>query len=761
MKKALFLMMSMALFVSQLIASPVDVEHARHLGTKYVQSHSARQVAELNLVYTEMTESGVPAVYVFNFDGGFVLVSADDVARPILAFSDEECVDPSLMPDGFAYYLRFYARQIGYAQANNFEPEMEVTAEWMHVAKDGFENDNRSTRGDVAPLLTTNWNQDYPYNYYCPTGGGGPGGRAYAGCVATAMSMVMKYWDWPIQGNGEHSYTPQGYPTQTVNFGATTYDWSNMPNSISSGSQQVQIQAVATLMYHCGVSVDMMYGGGSSGAYSQDVPPAIANYFRYTDQAIRKDRDLYTKFDWEEMLIASLEEGFPLYYSGSDTDGGHAFACCGYRESDRKFYFNWGWSGSLNNYYAIDALNTGWNGSFNLGQAAIFDYIPDYIYDGLIPAVEDLSVAAENAHSKTGVVSWTNPTTSLGGDALENIEQVVLLRNGQQIFTQNNVIPGEVMQFEDNVADYDCYTYRLYFLSNNTKGRSAEFKYQYGPTCTWKVIGQTTNFQGWNSGKIQVKNDFGTVIEEITMTTSTPISQQIRMPEGNVTFSWVAPSTAVQNLTINIKNSNNSSVYTFTGNSNQIPATLYSGDNDCGGCQPPTNFHGEYQWTNEGFGTLLTWNYEGEPQSFKVYRSEDGVDYAEIATVDKALREYFDVTDAGGYYYKLTAFRSYCESTPAWVDENTDFVFIEVTSVSEDAEEGFKVYPNPANALMSVEAEGLQQVTICNALGQVVMMQRCSEDGVVINTSSLASGVYTISIKFVNGTATKRFAVMH
>ena len=754
-------MMSMALFVSQLIASPVDVEQARHLGTKYVQSHSARQVTELNLVYTEMTESGAPAVYVFNFDGGFVLVSADDVARPILAFSDEESVDPSLMPDGFAYYLRFYARQIGYAQANNFEPEMEVTAEWMHVAKDGFENDNRSTRGDVAPLLTTNWNQDYPYNYYCPTGGGGPGGRAYAGCVATAMSMVMKYWNWPIQGNGEHSYTPQGYPMQTVNFGATTYDWANMPNSISSGSQQVQIQAVATLMYHCGVSVDMMYGGGSSGAYSQDVPPAIANYFRYTDQAIRKDRDLYTKFDWEEMLIASLEEGFPLYYSGSDTDGGHAFACCGYRESDRKFYFNWGWSGSLNNYYAIDALNTGWNGSFNLGQAAIFDYIPDYIYDGLIPAVEDLSVVAENAHSKTGVVSWTNPTTSLGGDALENIEQVVLLRNGQQIFTQNNVIPGEVMQFEDNVSDYDCYTYRLYFLSNSTKGRSAEFKYQYGPTCTWKVIGQTTNFQGWNGGKIQVKNDFGTVIEEITMTTSTPISQQLRMPEGNVTFSWVAPSTAVQNLTINIKNSNNSSVYTFTGNSNQIPATLYSGDNDCGGCQPPTNFHGEYQWTNEGFGTLLTWDYEGEPQSFKVYRSEDGVDYAEIATVDKALREYFDVTDAGSYYYRVTAFRSYCESTPAWVDENTDFVFIEVTSVSEDAEEGFKVYPNPANALMSVEAEGLQQVTICNALGQVVMMQRCSEDGVVINTSSLASGVYTISIKFVNGTATKRFAVMH
>lgn len=755
MKKTLFLMMTLALFVSQIIASPVDVDYARQMGLKYAQSHSAKNVTELNLAYTQMTESGAPAVYVFNFNGGSVFVSADDVARPILGFTDEP-FDLAIVPDGLAYYLRFYARQIEYAQMNNFEPDMEVASEWRHVAKDGYENDNRSTRGDIAPLISTNWNQDYPYNAYCPTGHGGPQGHAYAGCVATAMSMVMKKWNWPDHGQGTHSYTPDTYPTQTVDFENTYYDWNNMPNTCNTSNYQ----AVATLMYHCGVSVDMMYGGGSSGAYSQDVPGAIANYFRYTEQASRLERDLYTKTEWEEMLIRSLEYGFPLYYSGSDTDGGHAFVCCGYRENDRKFFFNWGWSGSLNNYFAIDALNT-YNGHFNNGQAAIFDFLPNYIYDDLLPMVEDLGVTAENAHSKTGVISWTNPTTSLGGNSIENIEKVVLLRNGVEIFSQNNVTPGEVMTFEDNVPDFDCYSYRLYYLSNGTKGRFSDINYQYGPTCTWKVVGQTTNFQGWNGGKILVKNSFGTVIQEITMTGSTPISQQLRMPQGNVTFSWVAPSSAVTSLTINIKNSNNQSVYTFTGNSNQVPATLYTGDNDCGGCLPPTNFNGEYKWSGEGFGTLLTWDYEGEPQSFKVYRSEDGISYAEIATVDKTLREYFDIVDAGDYYYQVTAYRSYCESTPAWVDDNTDYVQVQVTSVSEDAEEGFKVYPNPANALMSVEADGLQQITICNTMGQVVMMQRCSENGVVINTSDLASGVYTISIKAANGTVTKRFAVMH
>ena len=756
MKKSLSVMLMLALFVGQLIASPVDVNTARQLSLKYVQGNATKKVANLDLAYTQTTESGANALYVFNFEGGYMIMAADDVAQPILAFGEEGCFDANNIPDGLAYYLRHYARQIEYAVTNNMTADPEIAEQWEQIRRDGVIRGERSMRGDVAPLISTNWNQDHPFNYYCPMGHGGPNGRAYAGCVATAMSMVMKRWNWPDHGQGSHSYTPSGYATQSVDFENTYYQWDNMPNSVNNSNYQ----AVALLMYHCGVAVDMQYGADGSGAHSQDVPDAIFNYFRYTKNANRLDRDLYTRNEWEEILISNLQEGFPMYYSGAEGNSGHAFVCCGYRESDRKFYFNWGWSGFNNNYFAIDALNT-YSGNFNDYQGVIIDMIPDYVYDGLIPAVTDLEVVAENAHSNVGVVSWTNPTTSLDGSTLENIEQVVLLRNDQEIFSQANVTPGEVMTFEDNVPDYDCYTYRIYFVSNGAKGRAAEFRYQYGPTCTWKVVGQTTNFQGWNGGKIQVKNRFGSVIQEVTMTGSTPISQQIAMPEGDVTFTWVAPNTAVTNMTINIKDSSNSSVYTFTGNSNQVPATLYTGNNDCAGCQPPTNLTGEYQWTNEGFGTLLSWDYEGEPQSFKVYRSEDGVDYQMVATVDKTLREYLDIVDAGDYYYQVTAFRSYCESTPAWVDDETDYIHVEVTSVSENGEAGLSVYPNPANTLMSVEAEGLQQVTICNVMGQVVKMQSCNEDGVVINTADLVSGIYTISVRTNQGTMTKRFSVIH
>ena len=109
----------------------------------------------------------------------------------------------------------------------------------------------------------------------------------------------------------------------------------------------------------------------------------------------------------------------------------------------------------------------------------------------------------------------------------------------------------------------------------------------------------------------------------------------------------------------------------------------------------------------------------------------------------------------------MTAYRSYCESTPAWVNADQDYVYVDVTSVNEDAADCFSVYPNPANTMLCVEAENLEMVTIYNVMGQVVYQQRCSEDGVVIGTSSLAAGVYNLSIKTAQNTTTKRFSVMH
>ena len=109
------------------------------------------------------------------------------------------------------------------------------------------------------------------------------------------MSQIMKYWDYPVHGNGSHTYDAGGwwgpyYPNLSANFGATTYDWKNMPIWINNGSPQVEIEAIATLMYHCGVAVNMGFAYNGSGANSEDVPYAIEQYFSYSSQAELKHR---------------------------------------------------------------------------------------------------------------------------------------------------------------------------------------------------------------------------------------------------------------------------------------------------------------------------------------------------------------------------------------------------------------------------------------------------------------------------------------
>lgn len=760
MRKTMLLLVTLAFFVGQSIASPVDVTRAQRLGLKFMQRNAAKHVAALDLAYTGMTETGVAALYVFNANDAFVVVAADDAAHPILGYSEEGAFDADNLPDGLAYYLRHYARQIGYAIENQIEAEPEIAAQWEQVERDGRINPDRSATA-VPPLFTLNWNQDCYYNLYCPTSTNwmAPCGRVYVGCVADAMAMIMKFWNWPDHGSGSHSYTPTGYPLQSVDYESTYYDWNNMPASLSSGSPLTQKQAIALLMWHCGVSVNMNYSYDGSGASSYDVPDALKTYFRYNKDVELRSREDYTKTQWEDLLINSFDRGIPCYYSGAEGNAGHAFVCIGYNDN-RQFYFNWGWSGQGNGYYTIDALNT-FNGSFNDYQKAIFNFVPDYIYDALMPAASNFIVGASNAHTKTGVVTWTNPTNNLGGEVVDNIEKVVLLRNGVEIFSQTNVAPGEVMTYEDEVPDYDCYTYTLYYLSNNVKSEFLHTSFQYGPTCTWKVICQTTNFQGWNGNTLQLLNAFGSVVDEITMTSSTPMSKQIRVPEGGVSFKWVPSLNTVPNLTINIKNSSNTSVYNYSGSSNNLNGVLTTLENDCNGCQPPTGFGGSYQWIEGEFGTLLTWNYDEDPQSFKVYRSVDGVDYEEVATVDKTLREYFDVADAGTYFYKVTAYRSYCESTPAWADDDHDYVCIDVTSVNESNCDGFKLYPNPARSLVCIEAEGLEQIDICNMMGQRVYQQQCSEDGAVVSVSDLPAGVYFLTVKTSQTMTTKRLTVVH
>jgi len=237
---------------------------------------------------------------------------------------------------------------------------------WNEILSGDF---SRFGTREISPLLTTNWNQDWPYNQLCPVDNAGPGGHVYAGCVATAMSMVMKYWNWPVTGQGSHGYTAYPYGYQSVSFANTTYLWDQMPNAISLTNDPI-----ARLMYHCGVAVNMDYAPDGSGAQSADAAAALRQYFRYYTGLNYVEKQNYTQTTWDNLLREQLDNVHPLYYSGGGTSGGHAWACDGYQGTN-YFHFNWGWGGWDNGYFYSNALNTD-NGSFNQYQGIIINVHP-------------------------------------------------------------------------------------------------------------------------------------------------------------------------------------------------------------------------------------------------------------------------------------------------------------------------------------------------------------------------------------------------
>lgn len=367
-------------------AAPVDLSRARELLlTFWNQSGCAARSGNSSTDFREVaSQAGFQHLYIFdNAAGtGFVVMSADDIAHPVLAYSENGHFDPVAIPENVAGWLGGYDRTIGAAIDAQMEASPEVVAEWTILSSGNVPSPKSTTA--VSPLLSTTWDQGSPYNAQCPGSGYN---RAPAGCVATAISQVMKFWSYPTKGMGSHSYTCSYYSqTLSANFGTTTYNWSGMPNSVYSSNA-----SVATLLFHCGVATEMNYTPSGSGAqmiayydYANDysAETALKKFFGYSSSIHGERKAAYTDEEWIAMLKADLDAGRPIPYSGFDTDNaGHAFVCDGYNNNN-QFHFNWGWSGSYDGYFSINALTPGsggWgggSGNYTYNQCAIFGMEP-------------------------------------------------------------------------------------------------------------------------------------------------------------------------------------------------------------------------------------------------------------------------------------------------------------------------------------------------------------------------------------------------
>lgn len=367
-------------------SNPIDSTTAKKVATNFYKQNNVVGIKNgipLKITKTNKDFYNVSAstdfnhFYIFNStDGnGFVIVSADDRATPILGYANVGTFPTDNIAPQIKDWLEGYNKEIEYLISNNIQAAEEISEEWQNLQNYG-QIQTREIRS-VSPLIQTSWNQSPLYNALCPYD---EEAEEYTvtGCVATAMAQVMKYWEYPNMGTGTHTYYDPNYGWQSESF-ETPLMWNEMPNALNSYSTIMQINSVAKLMRLCGVSVDMRYGIAGLGGSSSSVllgAESLKNYFDYSQNLYTLYKNDYSNSLWISILKTELDADRPILYRGeTPTGGGHAFICDGY-DNNNRFHFNWGWSGQGDGYFYVSNLNPLINHNYSTDQMCIVGIEP-------------------------------------------------------------------------------------------------------------------------------------------------------------------------------------------------------------------------------------------------------------------------------------------------------------------------------------------------------------------------------------------------
>ena len=371
--------LSVALLTAMgMMAEPVDVEKAKQVAAEFMVgnvepvlvSQAVRTESKMRRVNAK-TQATAP-YYIFSRGAGqgFVIVSGDDCLPAVLGYTESGDYDESKLPPHFFQWLNCYKTAIEDAQVEGQNVSRESSQRRVQKRAKGW--------ADIAPLLTSHWHQDSPYNDLCPIVPG-TNRHALCGCVATAASQIIYYYrkdnpevfnaDTPTYGTDEwHEIAV----TESIKKG-TPLKWGLMRDSYGGSEPAEFREAVATLVYGIGTMAHMGYGSGSSGAQIYDLCAPMKSFFNLSSEHVWKDTK--STATWEKMIYDDLAKGHPMVYAGyNDKNEGHAVVLDGYQSKTGFFHFNFGWGNQGDGWYTLDE-ETGVNG-FSSTQSVTYKICP-------------------------------------------------------------------------------------------------------------------------------------------------------------------------------------------------------------------------------------------------------------------------------------------------------------------------------------------------------------------------------------------------
>lgn len=362
-------------------------------------------------------------------NGGYVIVSRSGETSSIIGYSDA-AFDAAALPDGLQWWLDCADRTLAEGRRPAApKARREVTPQ--------------------APLLTTTWAQEAPYNQLCPTVSGGFWGTTtpMTGCVATAMAQVLNYFHYPAKsvGTGYYSTDGQNFRSAAMN---TSYQWDKMRNSYNFGYTNDEANAVAALMRDCGYASRMVYTANGSGANIYDAASGICSNMQYDPLALRvRTRAYYRDGDWMDMIYNELSNSRPILYMAVDPDKlGHSFVLDGI-DAQGFIHVNWGWSGTANGYFDLSTVQ-GLTPSYSdpyYGSTISYNF---YDEQAMVTGFRANPTPAAGEEYESTFVTYQPPQISIENDVIY-VSQIPLFNYSHQSF---NGLLGLVVQGEDGHA---------------------------------------------------------------------------------------------------------------------------------------------------------------------------------------------------------------------------------------------------------------------------------------------------------------------
>ncbi len=297
----------------------------------------------------------------------------------------------TLFPKGFILISPFDEKTImGYSFENDFgisdEYQFNIMSGILGQINEGIKKNNtplipREVQDiNIPPLIHSLFGQvncvddnDNPINVanlYTP--------NHYApGCVAVSAATLLHYYQWPIKGMGQHTYSDNygsSKGTYSANFGDTEYDWANIKERYKyKSTTQTEKEAIATLIYHNCVALNMNFEYNGSTSNVNKIPDTGKDYFRFIGKYASATSPIFWK-----VVDTNLVHQMPVIFAISASNGaGHSIVCDGLKidsTGQETHHLNMGWWGSSNGWYKIK--NSFSVAGYNKIDGGVINYLP-------------------------------------------------------------------------------------------------------------------------------------------------------------------------------------------------------------------------------------------------------------------------------------------------------------------------------------------------------------------------------------------------